>query len=76
MDRSSPRTAGRMTLAVQKTHAFIGKADENSESELRSRLDKLRRIEDVTRKWIDGRITGLASQIAMRSIANILAEGE
>ena len=75
MDRSSPRASGRMTLAVQKTHAFIDKANEN-EKELRSRIDKLRRIEDVTRKWIDGRITGLASQIAMRSIANILAEGE
>jgi hypothetical protein len=44
--------------------------------ELRSRLDRLRRIENITRKWLSGSPTGLGSQIAMRQIANVLAEDE
>jgi hypothetical protein len=65
MDRTSTRAAGRLN----ENEAALA-------LRISARLDRLRRVEDIAHKWLQESPTGLGSQLAMRQIANVLAEDE
>lgn len=65
MDRAASRAAGHLN----ENEAALA-------LRISARLDRLRRIDDIVHKWLQESPTGLGSQLAMRQIANVLAEDE